>query len=87
MSSTSATVATVGGERLAPREISNRSGIEIKPLAEQIGVTRAYLCKIEMGHSKNVSHDVYVAWVAALGITDRRRRCRARPAGTLWRLL
>lgn len=56
----------------ALREIRIRSGIEIAPLAAQIGVTRSYLAKIELGHSVRVSPKVYVAVLDALGIRDRR---------------
>lgn len=56
----------------ACREIRVRSGIDIAPLAEQIGVSRPYLAKIELGHSLRVSPTVFAALIHALGIKDRR---------------
>lgn len=56
----------------AVREIRVRSGIEVLQLSEQIGVTRAYLTKIELGTSTRVSPRVFTALLTALGVRDRR---------------
>lgn len=56
----------------ALREIRIRSGVDIAPLARQIGVTRSYLAKIELGHSVRVSPSVFSAIQQALVISDRR---------------
>jgi transcriptional regulator with XRE-family HTH domain len=56
----------------ACREIRVRSGIEIAPFAEQVGVSRAYMAKIELGHSTRVSPTVFSAILCNLHIADRR---------------
>lgn len=67
----------------ALRQIRLLMGLDAAPLADQIdslvraaggstGMTRAYLAKIELGHSQRVSPKVYAAILKALAITDRR---------------
>jgi len=56
----------------AVREIRLRSGVSVQELAEAMGVTRAYVAKIELGHSRRVSPKAFNALLAALGIHDRR---------------
>ncbi len=63
---------TVDINGFALRKIRVLSGVEIQPLADQIGVTRSYLAKIELGHSVRVSPKVFNALLAALEIQDRR---------------
>lgn len=69
MSSTPTTVEVNG---YALRELRIRSGIEVLDLAGRVGVQRAYIAKIELGHSRRVSPKVYNALLAALTIQDRR---------------
>lgn len=63
---------TVEVNGYALREIRKRSGVDIARLAEQVGVDRSYLAKIELGHSLRVSPKVYAALLLALAIDDRR---------------
>lgn len=63
---------TVDINGYALREMRILTGIPIAALAEQVGVTRSYLAKIELGHSERVSPKVFAAIVAALKIKDRR---------------
>lgn len=63
---------TVEVNGYALREIRVRTGVAIADLADQVGVTRSYLAKIELGHSHRVSPKVYAAVLAALDIKDRR---------------
>lgn len=56
----------------ACREIRVRSGIDIAPFAELVGVSRAYMAKIELGHSTKVSPKVFAAIQGGLGVRDRR---------------
>lgn len=80
-SQTSPTTIEVNGYAL--REIRKRSGLDVQPLADQVtallledgnktGVTRSYLAKIELGHSRRVSPKVYNALLAVLAVEDRR---------------
>ena len=69
MAGTRTTVAING---YALRELRVRSGIGVADLAEQVGVQRPYIAKIELGHSRRVSPKVYNALLAALAIEDRR---------------
>lgn len=46
--------------------------VEIQDLADEIGVSRAYLCKVELGHSKRVSVTVLDRLEKALKVRDRR---------------
>ena len=66
------TQTTVEVNGYALRELRVRSGIGVADLAEQVGVQRPYIAKIELGHSKKVSPKVYNALLSALAITDRR---------------
>lgn len=65
-----ATAIEVNG--FAFREIRIRSGIEIAPCAEQIGISRSYLAHIELGSRVRVSASVFARMISALHITDRR---------------
>jgi transcriptional regulator with XRE-family HTH domain len=56
----------------AIREMRRKSRIEIQDLADEIGVSRAYLCKVELGHSERVSVKVLDALEKALHVDDRR---------------
>lgn len=56
----------------AVREIRLRSGMGVADLAIAVGVKRPYIAKIELGHSRRVSPQVFNALIAALGIQDRR---------------
>jgi transcriptional regulator with XRE-family HTH domain len=56
----------------ACREIRVRTGIEIAPFAEQVGVSRAYMAKIELGHSVSVSAKVFAAIQKGLAVKDQR---------------
>lgn len=67
---TTATTIEVNG--FALRELRIRSGLGVAELAEQVGVKRPYIAKIELGHSRRVSPRVFAALLAALSITDRR---------------
>lgn len=66
------TTTTVEVNGYALREIRVRSGIGVAELAEQVGVTRSYLAKIELGHSERCSPKVYSSLLAALDVKDRR---------------
>jgi len=70
MASQTPTTIEVNGYAL--RELRVRSGIGVAELAEQVGVQRPYIAKIELGHSQRVSPKVYTALLTALSITDRR---------------
>lgn len=63
------------------RELRIRDGRSVNALAEQIGVQRPYVVKIELGHSRRVSPKVFNALLAALAIGDR-RVLLANPHGT-----
>lgn len=65
----------------ALREIRLRSAVQISALATQVGVTRAYLTKIELGYSPRVSPAVFQAIIGALGIGDRRALLASPHAG------
>lgn len=54
------------------REIRVRSGINTAPFAEQVGVDRSYLSRLETGARIRVSPAVFAAILDALGIKDRR---------------
>ena len=68
--STTPTTVEVNGYAL--RELRIRSGLGVMDLANQVGVKRPYIAKIELGHSRRVSPKVYTALLEALSITDRR---------------
>lgn len=72
---------TVEINGFALRELRMRSGLGVAQLAEQVGVQRPYIAKIELGHSRRVSPKVFNALLAALTITDR-RVLLANPHGT-----
>jgi transcriptional regulator with XRE-family HTH domain len=68
--STATTTVEVHGPAL--RYIRMLQGIELADLAAGIEVSRPYLSKIELGHSKRVSVSCFAALCSALGIRDRR---------------
>lgn len=68
----SGTATTVEVNGYALRELRMRTGIGVAELAEQVGVQRPYIAKIELGHSRRVSPKVYTAILSALAIQDRR---------------
>lgn len=70
MSSQTPTTIEING--FALRELRVRSGIGVQELANQVGVQRPYIAKIELGHSLRVSPKVYNAILDALQIADRR---------------
>lgn len=63
---------TVEVNGFALREIRIRSGLGVVELAEQVGVRRPYIAKIELGHSVRVSPKVFNNLLVALTINDRR---------------
>lgn len=63
------------------RELRKREGRSVEDLADQVDVTRAYIAKIELGHSERVSPKVFAALLAAFSIDDR-RVLLANPHGT-----
>lgn len=69
MSNASTTIEIHGP---ALREIRVRSGISVMALAKEVGIQRPYVSKIELGHSRRVSPEVFNGFIRALGITDRR---------------
>ena len=77
--STTQTTVEVNGYAL--RELRIRSGLGVAELAEQVGVQRPYVAKIELGHSRRVSPKVFNALLMALSINDR-RALLANPHGT-----
>lgn len=54
------------------RELRIRSGIGVSALAKEAGIGRPYLTKLELGHSKRVSPEVFASLMQALRITDQR---------------
>lgn len=66
------TPTTIEVNGYALRELRMRSGIGVADLAEQVGVQRPYIAKIELGHSRRVSPKVYNSILSALAINDRR---------------
>lgn len=56
----------------AVREFRKRTDLSVQELADAVGVQRAYVTKIELGHSRRVSPRVFNRLLTALGITDRR---------------
>ena len=56
----------------ALRELRIRSGLEIAALAQQVGIHRASMANLELGHRQRVSPKVFNAMLSALAITDRR---------------
>lgn len=67
-----ATPTTITVNGFALREIRLRSGVDLASFAEQVGVTRSYLSKIELGRNTRVSPQTYAALLVALDIADRR---------------
>lgn len=56
----------------AVRELRKRNGDSVQELADALGVQRAYVTKIELGHSRRVSPRVFNRLLTALAVTDRR---------------
>ncbi len=63
---------TVEVNGFAVRAIRVLTGPSVDDVAAQVGVTRSYLTKIELGTSTRVSPRVFAALVGALDIKDRR---------------
>lgn len=76
------TATTVEINGFALREIRVRTGLGVMELANQVGVQRPYIAKIELGHSTRVSPKVFNALLSALAVTDR-RVLMANPHGTV----
>lgn len=66
------TPTTVEINGYALRKIRVLSGIGVADLARQVGTTRSYIAKLELGHNRRVSPAVYNALLEALDIQDRR---------------
>jgi transcriptional regulator with XRE-family HTH domain len=66
------TKTTVEINGFAVRELRIRSGLSVVDLAQRADVTRAYIAKIELGHSQRVSPKMFGALLSALSIHDRR---------------
>lgn len=67
---TTSTTVSING--FALREIRVRSGISVQQLADQLGLARSYITKIELGYSRRVSPPVFAALLSALVVGDRR---------------
>lgn len=63
---------TIAINGAALRELRVRTGVSVKALAAEVGVSRPYITKIETGHSNRVSPTVFSAILRALNIQDRR---------------
>ena len=63
---------TIEVNGFAFREIRVRSGLAIGAVAVEIGISRPYLARIEMGARIRVSPPVFAGMLRALQITDRR---------------
>lgn len=70
MATTTPTTYEVNG--YAVREFRKRKGLGVAELAQQVGVQRPYVTKIELGHSQRVSPRVFQALVQALAVSDFR---------------
>jgi transcriptional regulator with XRE-family HTH domain len=66
------TPTTVDIHGYALRVIRQLTGLSAQALAEQVGVTDAYVRMIENGRSKRVSATIYRAILDALALTDHR---------------
>jgi transcriptional regulator with XRE-family HTH domain len=64
--------ATVSVNGLALREIRKRTGVTTVALATEVGITRAHLANLELGHRKKCSVALYAALIRALNIEDYR---------------
>lgn len=64
--------STVPVNGLALREIRERTGISQADLAAEVGTSRAYITKLELGHSRQCSPQVYAAIIRALKLRDYR---------------
>lgn len=56
----------------AIRALRQALRVEIADLATEIGVSRAYLCKVELGHSRRMSVGTLGKLEDSLRVTDRR---------------
>jgi transcriptional regulator with XRE-family HTH domain len=56
----------------AIREIRIRSGIGVGPCADQAGISRPYLARIELGARIRVSPGTLAGLLSALQVADRR---------------
>lgn len=66
------TPTTIEVNGFAYREIRMRSGVDIAPCADDIGISRPYLARIELGDRVRVSPPVFAGMIRALQIGDRR---------------
>ncbi len=66
------TKTTIEVNGFAVRERRIREGKPVQLLADEVGVQRPYIAKIELGHSRRVSPAVFNALVLSLGVQDRR---------------
>ena len=56
----------------ALRVIRERTGIKVADLAQELGVDRSYITKIEIGTSRRVGVDFYKRLLEQLAIPDHR---------------
>ncbi len=63
---------TVEVHGFALRVIREARGRKVQELADSLGVTRSYVAKIELGHSRRVSEVFYSRLLAELRIEDHR---------------
>lgn len=66
------TATTIEVNGFAVREFRKRTDLSIQDLADTLGVQRAYVTKIELGHSRRVSPRVFNRLLTALAVDDRR---------------
>lgn len=62
------------------RHLRVQAGLGVAELADRVGITRAFVAKIELGHSRRVSPKVFNALVATFSIEDP-RVLKANPYG------
>ena len=66
------TPAAVEINGFALRVIRTRTGIDTKAFAEQVGIDRSYLNRLENGHRRRVQPSTLTAILDALALTDQR---------------
>lgn len=71
MSKRATPTTTVPINGAAVRSARIDQGIEVADLACRIGISRAYLTNLELGHKRRTSPTVYAALLRALGQQDR----------------
>lgn len=72
MSHTDTTAPMVEINGFALRAIRVRSGIDAGPFAEQVGIDRSYLNRIENGRRRRIQPSTLAALLDALALTDQR---------------